>query len=70
MAALQCISRESPPFIAVLLADAKDAKWAEPQHVCEVEFTQWTRDGRARQPAFKGVREDTSARLVKREAAK
>ena len=26
MAALQCISRESPPFIAVPLAGAKDAK--------------------------------------------
>jgi len=30
MAALQCISRDTPPFIAVPRADAKDAKWAEP----------------------------------------
>ena len=70
MAALQCIGRESPPFIAVPRADAKDAKWAEPQLVCEVEFTQWTRDGRARQPAFKGLREDKAPREVRREAPK
>ena len=70
MAALQCIGRESPPFIAVPRADAKDSKWAEPQLVCEVEFTQWTRDGRARQPAFKGLREDKAPREVRREAPK
>ena len=70
MAALQCISRETAPFIAVPRADAKDAKWAEPQLVCEVEFTQWTRDGRARQPAFKGLRDDKAPAEVRREALK
>jgi bifunctional non-homologous end joining protein LigD len=50
--------------------DAKDSKWAEPQLVCEVEFTTWTCDGRAKQPAFKGLREDKPARSVRREAAK
>jgi len=70
MAALQCISRETPPFIAVPRADAKDAKWAEPRLVCDVEFTQWTRDGRARQPAFKGLREDKAPWEVRREVPK
>ena len=70
MSALQCIGREIPPFIAVPRADAKGAKWAEPQLVCEVEFTQWTRDGRARQPAFMGLREDKAPREVRRELPK
>ena len=53
MAALQRIGRKTSPFIAALWPDAKDAKWPEPKIVCEVEFSQWTRDGRERQPAFK-----------------
>jgi bifunctional non-homologous end joining protein LigD len=51
-------------------ADANDAKWTEPQLVSEVEFTQWTRDGRVRQSAFKGFREDKPARSVQPEAPK
>jgi bifunctional non-homologous end joining protein LigD len=26
--------------------------------VCEVKFTEWTRDDRLRQPVFLGIRED------------
>jgi bifunctional non-homologous end joining protein LigD len=50
--------------------DAKDAKWTEPKLVCEVEFTTWARDGRVRQPAFKGLRDDKAAKEVRREAPK
>jgi len=64
MAALQRIGREISFIIAAPRPDAKDAKWAEPKLVCEVEFTQWTRDGRAKQPAFKGLLRDHSRRRV------
>jgi hypothetical protein len=37
----------APPFVAVPWPDAKDAKWAKPRLVCDIEFTQWTGDGRA-----------------------
>ena len=70
MAALQHIGRDTSPFIAVPRPDAKDAHWAEPRLACEVEFTQWTRDGRARQPAFKGLREDKPAKAVGRDTPK
>ena len=70
MAALQRIGRDTSPFVAVPRADVKDAKWAEPRLVCDVEFTQWTRDERARQPAFKGLREDKAPWEVRREAPK
>jgi bifunctional non-homologous end joining protein LigD len=38
--------------------------------VCEVKFTEWTRDDRRRQPVFLGIGEDKSAGEVIREKAK
>jgi bifunctional non-homologous end joining protein LigD len=40
----------------------------EPRLVAQVRFTEWTRDGRLRHPAFVGLREDKEAREVRREA--
>jgi hypothetical protein len=31
--------RETPPFVEVPCAEARDARWVEPVHVVEVEFT-------------------------------
>jgi bifunctional non-homologous end joining protein LigD len=42
--------------------------WVEPELVCEVEFSEWTREGTLRQPSFKGLRDDKEAREVVREA--
>ena len=41
--------------------------WVEPLLVCEVEFTEWTREGTLRQPSFKGLRDDKVPRDVVRE---
>ncbi len=43
-------------------------RWVEPQLVCEVEFTEWTREGTLRQSAFKGLRDDKDPREVVRES--
>ena len=45
----------------------KDAVFVEPRFVCEVEFTEWTSDGKLRHPSFKGLREDKDPRDVVRE---
>jgi bifunctional non-homologous end joining protein LigD len=41
--------------------------WTRPELVCEVTFTNWTRDGRLRHPVFVGLRDDKPAREVVRE---
>ena len=46
-----------------------DVVWVEPVLVAEVAFSEWTRDGRLRHPAYKGLRDDKPAREVRRERA-
>ena len=43
------------------------ARWAKPELVAQVAFTEWTRDGRLRHPRYLGLREDKPAREVVRE---
>jgi bifunctional non-homologous end joining protein LigD len=45
----------------------KEARWVKPVMVAQVEFTEWTQDGRLRHPSFKGIREDKAASEVVRE---
>ncbi|MDX2081657.1 MAG: non-homologous end-joining DNA ligase [Terrimicrobiaceae bacterium] len=48
-------------------ADLRRCHWVEPRLVCQVRFSEWTRDGRLRQPVFVGMRKDKPAREVRRE---
>jgi bifunctional non-homologous end joining protein LigD len=41
--------------------------FAEPELVAEIEFTEWTREGILRNPAYKGLRDDKQAEAVVRE---
>ena len=45
----------------------REAHWAKPQLVGEVEFTEWTSDGLIRHPSFQGLREDKNATEIVRE---
>ena len=46
---------------------AKDAVWVEPQLVAEIDYTEWTKDGRLRHPSYKGLRDDYDPKDVVRE---
>lgn len=46
---------------------AERAHWVRPELVVQVTFTEWTRDGRLRQPSFTGLRRDKRAGDVVRE---
>lgn len=57
------------PFVgAVPAADAREAHWVTPTLVGEVRFSEWTRDGRLRHPAWRGLRPDKSPSDVVRES--
>jgi bifunctional non-homologous end joining protein LigD len=43
----------------------KGVHWVKPELVAEVSFSEWTRDGRVRQPVFQGLREDKRAADVR-----
>jgi bifunctional non-homologous end joining protein LigD len=63
------LARDEPPFAAAVpRPHAKDARWVEPRLVGEVAFTEWTRDGRLRHPAWRGLRPDKSPDEVVRES--
>ena len=44
-----------------------DVVWVEPELVAEVEFAEWTHDGRLRAPVYRGLREDKEPEDVRRE---
>ena len=66
--ALKPLQRETPPFRDVPKMPKVrkgDVVWVEPKLVAEVEFVEWTHDGRLRAPAYKGLRDDKDARDVR-----
>jgi bifunctional non-homologous end joining protein LigD len=64
---LPALGRGLDPGLTV--AEMKRCIWVKPSMVCEVKFTEWTRDDRLRQPVFLGIREDKNANEVVREKA-
>jgi bifunctional non-homologous end joining protein LigD len=67
---LRPLKRSTPPFKEVPTMPKVrkgDVVWVEPELVCEVEFAEWTHDGRLRAPSYKGLREDKAAEDVRRE---
>lgn len=54
------------PFAEEKLVKEK-VQWIKPKFVCEVKFTEWTKDNSMRHPVFLGLREDKKPRQVVRE---
>jgi bifunctional non-homologous end joining protein LigD len=70
LAKLKPLERKEPPFREVpkMPKVRKDAVvWVEPKLVAEIEFVEWTHDGRLRAPSYQGLREDKEAEDVRRE---
>src|SRR5258706_1708484 len=63
------LETKKPPFAERPKGLAR-VHWVRPELVAQVVFTEWTPDGRLRHPAFRGLREDKSAREWVREESK
>lgn len=63
---LQPFRRTTTPF-DVGSPNGRGNHWVEPKLVCEVRFTDWTRDGGIRHPIFLGLRDDKRPEECRRE---
>jgi len=61
------LTRATSPFVEVPQAERKGAVWLTPKLVCQIAYTEKTRDGRLRHPSYQGLREDKPAREVRSE---
>jgi bifunctional non-homologous end joining protein LigD len=57
---------DSSPF-NVIPKTNMPATWLKPELVCEIKFTEWTDDGRMRQPIFLGLRYDKNPKKIIKE---
>ena len=65
---LEPLRRASSPYATEVPREhARTAVWVEPELVAEVDYTEWTRDGRLRHPSYKGLRDDVPPQDVVRE---
>ena len=70
VAKLEPLRRKTSPLAVtpkMAKVRAADVTWVQPELVCEVEFLEWTREGRLRAPSYKGLRDDKEAKDVHRE---
>jgi bifunctional non-homologous end joining protein LigD len=68
LATLKPLQRKTSPVAgSVPDADARDAVWVTPRLVGEVSYSEITRDGKLRQPAWRGLRQDVPVDQVRRE---
>ena len=67
---LEPIEVDAPPFDAAPpCALGRLAHWVEPRLVAEVQFAEWTGDGKIRHPSLQGLRADKRPTDVRRELA-
>jgi bifunctional non-homologous end joining protein LigD len=65
---LEALRRPDSPFDGPVPAEyARPAVWVEPRLVVDVAFHRWTRAGRMRAPAYRGLRDDKNPADVVRE---
>jgi bifunctional non-homologous end joining protein LigD len=65
---LDALARKDPPVVGAK-DSARGTHWTAPRLVAEIEFTEWTDDGKLRHPVFVGLRADKRPGDVRIETA-
>ncbi|MEO2062716.1 MAG: DNA ligase D [Christiangramia sp.] len=55
---LKPFQQETSPFSRKIKLKGRKPNWTAPEVICEVNFSEWTRDEHLRHPVFKAIRED------------
>ncbi len=66
---LKTLVQKNSPFKEKVVTNMP-VTWVKPKLVCEVKYTEWTKDGRLRHPIFLHLRSDKKAKDVTLNAAK
>ncbi|MFZ1688892.1 MAG: DNA ligase D, partial [Flavobacteriales bacterium] len=66
MATMKPLVRDNSPFSTKVEANQPPV-WVKPKLVCNIKFTEWTRNGHMRHPVFLGLRTDKDAAAVIKE---
>lgn len=66
---LKPLIQSKSPFKKVPKGNTKET-WVKPKLLCEVTFSEWTKENIMRQPIFQGLRTDKSPKVVTKERAK
>ncbi|UQX13071.1 hypothetical protein M5I08_12350 [Candidatus Mycobacterium methanotrophicum] len=61
------IEQDTSPFVRGQIHHEAGTRWARPQLVAEIGFSEWTRDGKLRRPRYIGLRTDKDPDEVIRE---
>lgn len=64
---LDAIAVDESPFDTPPRPRGLTARWVKPTLVAEVQFAEWTKDGKLRQPSFQGLRDDIDPATIIRE---
>jgi bifunctional non-homologous end joining protein LigD len=62
------LGRQTSPFVDAPREMSRDASWVDPKLVAQIAFTERTKDGILRHPAYLGLREDKPAKQVRAQA--
>ncbi len=66
---LQPLVQSKSPFTEKVITNNK-VTWVKPKIICEVKFTEWTKDEKLRHPVFIRIRDDKNVKQTNMEAQK
>ncbi len=66
---LVALERPTPPVVDATGLPRKGVHWLRPALVAQIGFSEWTQDGKLRQPRYLGLRDDKPPEQVVREGA-